>query len=34
LIVAPLNPFSENSSKAACKICSRRSNSSAKIPPD
>jgi hypothetical protein len=31
LIVAPLKPFAENSSKAASKICPRRSDSSAKI---
>src|SRR5918995_2457908 len=30
LIVAPLKPFSENSSNAASKICPRRSDSSAK----
>jgi hypothetical protein len=29
-----LNPFSENSSNAASRICARRSNSSVKISPD
>jgi hypothetical protein len=28
LIVAPLNPFAENSSNAASNICARRSTSS------
>src|SRR5215213_7801538 len=32
LIIAPLKPFAENSSKAASKICARLSNSSAKTP--
>jgi hypothetical protein len=32
LIVAPLNPFAENSSNAASRICARRSNSSTIAP--